>query len=132
MKKQLLVLSALFVISATQCSFYDRMKTSAQEKYASVKEFAQGGYASVKSSADKYLPAAKEMLNSNLPAIKSAMKDPVAKYLDTAMKLASEAARAAGVPESVIDKGKEVVKQGFADQFGTAPKDMETGQELVK
>jgi pimeloyl-CoA synthetase len=128
MKKQLLVLSALFVVSATQCSFYDRMKTSAQEKYASAKT----SFANVKTSADKYLPGAKEMVNSNLPAIKNAMKDPVAKYLETAMKLASEKARDAGVPESIIDKGQEVVKQGFVDQFGTTPKDLDTGEELVK
>jgi len=128
MKKQLLVLSALFVVSATQCSFYDRMKASAQKKY----ESAQASFAKVKASADKYLPAAKEMVNSNLPAIKSAIKDPVAKYLDTAMKLASEKAREAGVPESIIDKGQEVVKQGYVDQFGETPKDADTGEELVE
>lgn len=128
MKKQLLVLSALFVVSATQCSFYDRMKAKAQQKYESMKT----GFASVKESADKYLPQAKEMINTNLPAIKNAIKDPVAKYLDQAMKLAAEKARDAGVPESIIDKGKDVVKQGYVDQFGTTPKDLDTGEELVE
>ena len=121
MKKQLIALSALFVVvSATQCSFYDRMKASAAQKY----EQAKSGFAKVKASSEQYLPAAREMISSNLPAIKEATKEPVAKYLDQAMKVAASMARDAGVPESVIDKGKDVVKQGYVDQFGTAPKDM--------
>ena len=48
------------------------------------------------------------------------------------MKFAAEQARAVGVPESVIDKGKDVVKQGYVSQFGTTPKDEDTNEPLVQ
>jgi len=133
MKKQLIVLSALFVVVSANASMYERMKASAKAKYAAAKEkLSSAGltFENVKQSADKYLPQAKELISSNMPAIKNAMKEPVAEYLDVALKLAASQARAVGVPESVIDKGKEVAKQGYVSQFGTTPKD-EAGDELL-
>jgi len=44
MKKQLIVLSALFVISASQCSMYDKMKAKAN----AMKESAQSALSSMK------------------------------------------------------------------------------------
>lgn len=44
MKKQLIVLSALFVISASQCSLYDKMKAKAN----AMKESAQSALSSMK------------------------------------------------------------------------------------
>lgn len=112
MKKQLLVLSALFVAVSAQASMYERMKAAAKEKYDAAK--ASIDFNKVKTSAQ-------QAVQSNLPAIKNTLKEPVAGYLETAMKLAASQARAAGVPESVIDQGKAVVAKGYESQFGALP-----------
>jgi hypothetical protein len=75
MKKQLIVLSALFaVVSATQCSFYDRMKASASAKYQSAKATVQAKYQSAKATIQKQLPAVKDIVTENLPAVQEFAK----------------------------------------------------------
>ena len=76
MKKQLLALSAMFVVFAAQGSYFERAKAYAKEKYAAAKQTLQAN-----------LPAIQGMVKENLPAVQEFAKTNI---LPTAQKIAED------------------------------------------
>jgi len=138
MKKQLIVLSALFVGFASQCSFYDRMKAQA----TSMKNKATGAYQSVKKTAKGIIPASaqqaiRDFAKQNpfiiqtaqqaaqkitqeevLPAVLSVMKEPIGSQMSQGAKLGAQKLLRMGISEETINKLKQSAKKGFESVFG--------------
>jgi hypothetical protein len=56
MKKQLIIVTTLFVVFSAQASMYERMKAAAREKYETAKAAAQKGYTQAKGFVGQYAP----------------------------------------------------------------------------
>jgi len=143
MKKQLIVLSALFVGFASQCSFYDRMKANA----TSMKNKATGAYQSVKKTAKGIIPASaqqaiRDFAKQNpftiqaaqqaaqkiaqeeiLPAVLSIMKEPVGSQMSQGAKYGAQKLLSMGISEDTINKLKQSAKKGFESVFGAKEED---------
>lgn len=76
MKKQLIALTALFVVSTTQCDFFSDMKAK-----------ANAAYNKAKATIQRNLPAVKQMVSENLPAVQEFAKTNI---LPTAQKIAED------------------------------------------
>jgi hypothetical protein len=153
MKKQLIVLSALFVGFASQCSLYDRMKAQA----TAMKGRATGAYQTVKKTAQGMLPssaqqAIRDFAKQNSPAVMdraqeiaiaiakdkvlpnvlSVMKEPVGGVMSQGAKLAGQQLQKMGLSAEAINKIKQPATKGFERVFGAIEEDDSAQVEWVE
>ncbi len=151
MKKQLIIISALFVGFASQCSLYDRMKAKA----TSLKKSATSMYQSAKQQVSKYVSpetqqAIKDFAKQNsvtlqraqdiavaiakdkiLPEVLSVMKEPVGKIMSQGAKYSRQKLIEMGISPAIIDKFKNPAVQNFEKVFGAKEEDDSAQQEWV-
>jgi hypothetical protein len=116
MKKQLLALSAMFVVFAAQGSFYERMKAAAKEKYEQAKQ-----------AYEKYMPQAQEFytkyVKQHVPTITEYAKTtilPVGQEFVTSQLLDEDVTDLfAGVPygSDALDKVRTLYMSKFYPEF---------------
>jgi len=153
MKKQLIVLSALFVGFSSQCSLYDRMKAQA----TAMKNKATGAYQSVKKTAQGMLPssaqqAVRDFAKQNSPAVMnraqeialqiakdkilpevlSVMKEPVGRVMSQGAKFSNQQLLKMGISQETINKFKNPAVTNFENVFGAKEEDDSAQVEWVK
>lgn len=152
MKKQLIIVSALFIGFSSQCSLYDRMKAKATSlkksatsmyqsarqqvsKYVSpeaqqaIKNFAQQNSATLQRAQDIAIAIAKEKI---LPEVLSAMKEPVGRVMSQGAKFSRQKLIEMGISPEIIDKFKNPAVQNFEKVFGAKEEEDSAQQEWVE
>ena len=125
MKKQLIILSALLAVGASQGSFYDRMKAAAQQKYDAAKRGFSSAKTQVQQAATKYMPQVQQTAAKYMPQVKTfvqqamAQDQPLAYMINQGVKLGSEQLRKMGILESTIDKLKQPISVAGEKVYGS-------------
>jgi len=154
MKKQLIVLSALFVGFASQCSFYERMKakaasaaqsvkdtaTSAYDKYGGMAQSAKGKLSDVATSAQDKFGGMAQSASGRLQSAAGSVRDTIGQESKAFMSGArSVPSQVSEIKENIEDKLSEWGYKARKKVESLSPKldkvtvtNVETGEELVE